>query len=44
VDYVKYYYPNSFNDFSPASPAMVILELIAYVGDVLNFYLDKQTK
>lgn len=44
VDYTKYYYPESFNDFSPSSPSMVILQLIAYVGDVLNFYIDKQTK
>jgi hypothetical protein len=44
VDYAKYYYPNSFNDFSPATPAMIIMEMIAYVGDVLNFYIDKQTK
>ena len=44
IDYTKYYYPNSLNDFSPASPAMIILELISYVSDVLNFYVDKQTK
>ncbi len=44
VDYTKYYYPDSFNDFSPASPAMIILQLISYVGDVLNFYIDRQTK
>jgi len=25
VDYTKYYYPDSFNDFSPASPAMILL-------------------
>lgn len=44
VDNVKYYYPNSLNDFSPASPAMVILQLISYVGDVLNYYIDNQVK
>lgn len=44
VDYTKYYYPDSFNDFSPASPAMILLQLMSYVGDVLNFYIDKQTK
>jgi hypothetical protein len=25
IDNIKYYYPNSLNDFSPASPAMIIL-------------------
>lgn len=44
VDQIKYYYPDSFNDFSPASPGMVMLEMIAYVGDVLNYYIDHQTK
>lgn len=44
VDYAKYYYPNSFNDFSPASPAMILMQMMSYVGDVLNFYIDKQTK
>lgn len=44
IEYVKYYFPDSFNDFSPASPAMVFLQLISYVSDVLNFYIDKQTK
>ena len=44
IDNIKYYYPNSLNDFSPASPAMIILQLIAYVGDVLNYYVDYQVK
>jgi hypothetical protein len=25
VDNIKYYYPESLNDFSPASPAMIML-------------------
>ena len=44
VNQIKYYYPDSFNDFSPASPGMVMLEMVAYVGDVLNYYIDHQTK
>ena len=44
VNQIKYYYPDSFNDFSPASPGMIMLEMIAYVGDVLNYYIDRQTK
>lgn len=42
VDYTKTYYPNTLNDFSPASPGMLFLEMSAYVGDVLSFYLDNQ--
>jgi hypothetical protein len=42
IDYTKTYYPNTLNDFSPASPGMLFLEMSAYVGDVLSFYLDNQ--
>ena len=36
------YFPNTYNDFSPASPGMLMMEQSAYVGDVLSFYLDNQ--
>jgi hypothetical protein len=42
VDYARTYYPNTLNDFSPASPGMLFMEMSAYVGDVLSFYLDNQ--
>ena len=42
VDFTKTYYPNTYNDFSPASPGMMVLEMSAYIGDVLSFYLDNQ--
>jgi hypothetical protein len=42
IDYTKTYYPNTLNDFSPASPGMLFIEMSAYVGDVLSFYLDNQ--
>lgn len=42
VDFTKTYYPDTYNDFSPASPGMMVLEMSAYVGDVLSFYLDNQ--
>ena len=44
VDFVKTYYPNTYNDFNEASPGMMFLELIAYVGDTLNYYVDSQLK
>jgi len=42
VDYAKTYFPTTYNDFSPASPGMMFIEMAAYVGDVLSFYLDNQ--
>jgi len=42
IDYAKTYFPTTYNDFSPASPGMMFMEMAAYVGDVLAFYLDNQ--
>lgn len=42
VDYAKTYFPTTYNDFSPSSPGMMFMEMAAYVGDVMSFYLDNQ--
>jgi hypothetical protein len=42
IDYARTYFPTTYNDFSPASPGMMFMEMAAYVGDVLAFYLDNQ--
>jgi hypothetical protein len=42
IDYARTYYPTTYNDFSPSSPGMMFIEMAAYVGDVLSFYLDNQ--
>jgi hypothetical protein len=42
VDFAKTYFPNTYNDFTPSSPGMMFMEMSAYVGDVLSFYLDNQ--
>jgi len=42
IEYTKTYFPATYNDFSPSSPGMLFLEMSAYVGDVLSFYLDNQ--
>lgn len=44
VEFTKTYYPNTYNDFNEASPGMMFLEMAAYVGDVLNYYVDSQFK
>jgi hypothetical protein len=40
ISFSKTYYPNTFQDFSPASPGMMFIEQAAYVGDVLSYYTD----
>lgn len=44
IDFAKIYYPNTYNDFNEASPGMMFVEMAAYVGDVLNYYIDSQFK
>ena len=44
MNYAKSYFPNSFRDFNETSPGMMLLEMNAYVGDVLSFYIDQQYK
>ena len=42
INYAKSYFPNTYRDFNETSPGMMLLEMNAYVGDVLSFYIDKQ--
>lgn len=42
-EYAKRYYPNDLADQSEASLNTFLIESIAYVGDVLSYYLDYQT-
>jgi len=42
VEYAKTYFPNTYRDFNETSPGMMLIEMSAYVGDVLNFYIDQQ--
>ena len=44
VNYAKAYFPDSYRDFNETSPGMMLLEMSAYVGDVLSFYIDQQYK
>ena len=41
-EYARRYYPNTFRDFSEASFGSIMLDTVAYVGDILSFYLDFQ--
>lgn len=40
VEFAKNYFPDTYTDFTPASPGMMFIEMAAYVGDVLSFYQD----
>tara|TARA_Y100000310_G_scaffold230794_1_gene233321 strand:+ start:29188 stop:30990 length:1803 start_codon:yes stop_codon:yes gene_type:complete len=42
-NYAKRYYPNTYQDFNEASFGSLVLDTVAYVGDILSFYLDYQT-
>lgn len=42
IEFAKTYFPSTYNDFTPASPGMMFMEMSAYVGDVMAFYLDNQ--
>jgi hypothetical protein len=42
--YAKTYFPNTYNDFSEATPGNMFIEMAAYVGDAMSFYLDTQTQ
>ena len=41
-DFAKTYFPNTYNDFSDASPGNMFIEMASYVGDVSSFYIDTQ--
>ena len=40
VEYAKRYYPDTYKDFSDASFGSLLFDTVAYVGDVLSYYLD----
>lgn len=42
IDFAKSYFPNSYNDFTEATPGHMFIEMASYVGDVLSFYGDTQ--
>jgi len=42
MEYAKVYFPNTYNDFNESSPGMMFIEMAAYVGDVLSYYIDSQ--
>ena len=41
-EYAKIYFPDTYNDFSEASPGNMFIEMASYIGDVSSFYIDTQ--
>ena len=37
VEYAKRYYPDNFKDFNDASFGALMIDSVAYVGDILSF-------
>ena len=44
IDFAKNYFPDTYNDFNESSPGMMFIEMAAYVGDVLSYYIDHNMK
>lgn len=42
IQYAKLYFPDKIQDFSEASVGGLMIDLVAYVGDLTSFYLDHQ--
>ena len=40
ITHVKRYYPSVYQDFNEASFGSIMLDTVAYVGDILSFYMD----
>ena len=40
IEHAKRYYPDDYNDFSEASFGSLVFDTVAYVGDVLSYYVD----
>lgn len=44
INYAKTYFPNTVNDFTDSNPGNMFIEMAAYLGDVMSFYLDTQVQ
>lgn len=42
IQYARLYFPDQIQDFSEASVGGMLVDLVAYVGDSMSFYMDHQ--
>ena len=40
VEFTKFYFTDTYQDFSDASPGSIFIDMASYVGDVLSYYKD----
>lgn len=40
ITHVRRYYPNVYQDFNEASFGSIMIDTVAYIGDILSFYMD----
>lgn len=43
INYVKVYYPDTYKDFNEASFGSLMLDMTAYIGDIMSYYIDYNT-
>ena len=44
IEFARQYFPNTYTDFNQSSPGSLFIDMAAYVGDVLSFYMDVNLK
>ena len=42
LDHVKRYYESSYKDFNEATFGAMMIDAVAYIGDILSYYTDYQ--
>ena len=42
INHAKRYYPDTWKDFSKGTLNSLLIDTVAYTGDVLSYYLDYQ--
>lgn len=40
VDFTKFYFPDTYQDFSDSSPGSIFIDMASYIGDTLSYYTD----
>lgn len=40
INFAQQYFPTTYTDFNQSAPGTMFLEMSAYVGDVLSYYMD----
>ena len=44
IEFTKFYFSDTYQDFSDASPGSIFIDMASYVGDVLSYYTDQSFK